>query len=90
MRYMKSFYTIKAFNPHEAKHPGHEVVCEETLTLIKLLRDQGNVVVIEPDDDRPVEYLFRKGFSTFFSDPLVIGINRDCYVQMMSTVSQES
>jgi len=67
-----SFYSIQAFNPHEATHPGHKVVCEETLTLIKLLRDQGNQVVVEPDDGRPVEYLFRKGFNELFSDPLVI------------------
>jgi hypothetical protein len=42
------------------------------LTLVKLLRDQGNMVVIEPDDGHPVEYLFRKGFRQFFADPAVI------------------
>src|SRR5207302_4027962 len=67
-----SLFTITAFNPHEATHPGHKVVSEETLTLIKLLRDQGNQVVVEPDDGRPIEYLFRKGLKEFFSDPVVI------------------
>ena len=68
-------YKIRAFNPHEATHPGHKVVAEDTLTLIKLLRDQGNVVIVEPDDGRPLEYIFRKGFSEFFSDPLVISFS---------------
>jgi hypothetical protein len=67
-----SLFTIKAFNPHEATHPGHKVVSEETLTLIKLLRDQGNQIVVEPDDGRPIEYLFRKGLKEFFTDPVVI------------------
>jgi hypothetical protein len=72
-----SFYSIQTFNPYEAAHPGHKVVDGELLTLIKLLRDQGNTVVIEPDDGRPIEYLFRKGVKEFLSDPAVInfGLN---------------
>src|ERR1051326_5983975 len=69
----KSVVTIQSFNPHEATHPGHKVVCEETLTLIKFLRAQGTSVIVEPEDGRPVEYLFRKGLQQFFSDPIIIG-----------------
>jgi hypothetical protein len=72
MSHTGSFYSIQTFNPFEATHPGHKVVSEDALTLIKVLREQGHKVVIEPDDSRPVEYLFRKGFREFFMDPLVI------------------
>lgn len=72
MSHAGSFYSIQTFNPFEATHPGHKVVSEDTLTLIKVLRDQGHTVIIEPDDGRPVEYLFRKGFREFFTDPMII------------------
>jgi len=81
-----AFYTIQAFNPHEATHLGHKVVSEETLTLIKLLREQGNRVLVEPDDGRPVEYLFRKGFTQFFSDPLVIGFGLGVASSVVATI----
>lgn len=86
MNDLRSLYTIQAFNPHEATHPGHKAVCEETLTLIKLLRDQGHRVVVEPDDGRPLEYLFRKGFSQFFSDPLVIGFGLGVASSVVATL----
>jgi hypothetical protein len=72
-----SFYSVQTFNPYEATHPGHKVIDGELLTLIKFLRDQGTTIVIEPDDGRPVEYVFRKGFKEFLSDPVIIsfGLN---------------
>jgi hypothetical protein len=85
-----SFYTIQAFNPHEVTHPGHKVVSEETLILIKLLREQGNHVVVQPEDDRPLEYLFRKGFSSFFTDPLVIGFGLGVASSVVATIITNS
>lgn len=38
--------------------------------MMKYFRSEGYDVCILPDDDQPVEYLFKKGVKEFFSDPL--------------------
>ena len=69
---MKQRIEIKSFNPYENLYPNRKLVNLEALILIKHLRNQGFEVVILPDNNQPVEYLFKKGLQEFLSDPLNI------------------
>ncbi len=60
-----------SFNPYEDILPNHKVVTKDTLQLIKYLRSEGYEVIVKPKDNRPTEYLFKKGISSFLSDPTV-------------------
>lgn len=62
---------IASFNPYESIYPNRKVVTREGLILIKTLRSQGYEVVVKPRDDKPIEYLFKKGEISFLSDPIV-------------------
>lgn len=86
MNHTKSLYSIQTFNPFEATHPGHKVVSEDALTLIKVLRGQGHTIVVEPEDGRPVEYLFRKGFREFFGDPMIINFGLGVAASVVAAV----
>jgi hypothetical protein len=46
----------------------------ETLLLIKYLRLDGYEVIIKPENNQPIEYLFKKGFEDYFSHPIMIKI----------------
>jgi hypothetical protein len=68
---------FQSFNPYEARAPGLRVVARETLHLVKLLREQGYIVKVEPEDGTKLNYLAEKGIKEVLSDPLfllVVGI----------------
>ena len=62
---------IDSFNPYEELFPNRKVITKDTLQLIKYLRTEGYEVIVKPKDNRPVEYLFKKGNLDFLSDPTV-------------------
>jgi len=61
---------IESFNPYENLFPGRKLVDKETLKLIKVLRQEGHEVLVRPDNETPVEYLFKKGVIEFLTNPL--------------------
>src|SRR6478752_120969 len=63
---------IDTFNPYESRFPNRKLITRDTLILIKHLRSEGYEIIIEPEDDKPLEYLYKKGFSEFFADPVNI------------------
>ncbi|MGI4727386.1 MAG: hypothetical protein ACRYGB_02350 [Janthinobacterium lividum] len=63
---------IDTFNPYESRFPNRKLVTRDTLILIKHLRSEGYEVIIEPENDQPIEYLYKKGNANFFADPLNI------------------
>ena len=60
---------IESFNPYECIFPDRKVLTREILNFIKDLRAKGINVIVNPNDGRPIEYLYKKGFSEFLSDP---------------------
>jgi hypothetical protein len=79
---------IRSYNPYEARYPGRRVVSRETLHLIKLLREQGITVVVEPDDGTKLNYSTEKGLTEFLADPvhaLAVGIPVGIVVNMISS-----
>lgn len=71
---MDKLIKIETFNPYEKQFPNRKVITLDTLILIKLLRNEGFDVKILPDDNRPIEYIFRKGLKEIFSDPITMFI----------------
>lgn len=68
---------IDSFNPYESRFPNRKLVTRDTLILIKHLRSEGYEVIVEPENDQPIQYLYKKGVSEFFADPVnvtLIGI----------------
>lgn len=63
---------IETFNPYESRFPNRKLVTRDMLLLIKHLRSDGYEIVIEPENDQPVEYLYKKGVAEFFADPVNI------------------
>ena len=63
---------FQSYNPYESMFPGRRVVTRETLHLIKSLRSQGYRVVVEPDNGRPLCFIFRKGFGDWLSEPVLL------------------
>ncbi|WP_297338398.1 hypothetical protein [Algoriphagus sp.] len=63
---------IESFNPFECQYPNRKLITRETLILIKNLRAEGHKVRILPDDDQPLEILYKKGISEMFSDVLIL------------------
>lgn len=61
--------TIDSFNPYDSIFPNRKLVTRDILILIKTLRQAGYIVKVNPDDNRPIEYLFKKGETNFLSDP---------------------
>ncbi|PSL42396.1 hypothetical protein CLV51_11334 [Chitinophaga niastensis] len=66
---MRRYIEIDSFNPYEKYFPNRKLVDKDTLTLIKLLREDGHDVIIKPRNDIPVQYLFKKGILEFFTNP---------------------
>lgn len=64
--------TIDTFNPYESRFPNRKLITRDTLLLVKCLRSEGYDIVIEPNNGRPIEYLYKKGISEFFADPVII------------------
>ncbi|MFT3908347.1 MAG: hypothetical protein QM737_02890 [Ferruginibacter sp.] len=60
---------IESFNAYESRYPNRKIVTREVLNLIKTLREAGHTVIVKPEDDRPIEYLFKKGEISFLTDP---------------------
>ncbi|MES2727773.1 MAG: hypothetical protein V4643_11765 [Bacteroidota bacterium] len=69
---MNKIIKIQPFNPYEALFPNRKVINLDTLILIKILREEGYEVQILPLDERPVQYVFRKGLTEILSDPINI------------------
>lgn len=63
---------IDSFNPYETRFPNRKLVTRDTLILIKHLRSEGYEVIVEPKNDQPIQYLYKKGFNEFFADPVNI------------------
>ncbi|MDO6436065.1 hypothetical protein Q4534_01545 [Cyclobacterium sp. 1_MG-2023] len=63
---------IESFNPFECQFPNRKLITRETLILIKNLRAAGHNVRILPDNNQPLEILYKKGFSELFSDVLFL------------------
>jgi hypothetical protein len=63
---------IDTFNPYENRFPNRKLVTRDTLLLIKHLRSEGYEVIIEPENEIPVQYLYKKGIAEFFADPVNI------------------
>jgi len=68
----KKKIVIDTFNPYENRFPNRKLVTRDPLLLIKHLRSEGYEVVIEPDNEQPIQYLYKKGIAEFFSDPIYI------------------
>lgn len=61
---------IDSFNPYETRFPNRRLVTKGTLELIKELRLNGYNVTVKPENNQPIQYLYKKGLHDFFSDPL--------------------
>jgi hypothetical protein len=83
----KPHIIFHSYNPYEARYPGLRVISREMLHLIKVLRDQGYNVIVEPDNGNSLYYLAEKGLREFLSDPvivLVIGIPLNFLLNLIS------
>lgn len=67
---MKKEIVIDSFNPYSQLYPNRRLVDKGTLELIKYLRIEGYNVIVKPENDQPVQYIFKKGFHDFFTDPV--------------------
>lgn len=67
---MKKEIMIDSFNPYSQLYPNRRLVDKGTLELIKYLRIEGYNVIVKPENDQPVQYIFKKGFHEFFADPV--------------------
>ncbi|MCP1997383.1 hypothetical protein [Flavobacterium sp. HSC-61S13] len=67
---MEKTISIDSFNPYSSKFPDKKLVTKGTLELIKELRSNGYEIIVRPENNQPIQYLFKKGIHEFFSDPL--------------------
>lgn len=67
---MKKTIEIDSYNPYDSIYPNRKVVTREILILIKTLRAEGYKVIVKPNDNRPIEYLLKKGATNFLADPV--------------------
>jgi len=63
---------IRSYNPYEARLPRRRVISREALDLMKVLRESGYAVSVDPDDGTALNYSTEKGLRAFLSDPLYI------------------
>lgn len=63
---------IDSFNPYESRFPNRKLVDKDALKLIKILRQEGYTVLVRPDNNTPIQYLFKKGVNQFLSDPVYL------------------
>lgn len=78
---------IKSYNPYESRYPERRVISRETLGLIKILRESGYSVVVDPEEETQLNYTTEKGLREFLSDPinmLVVGIPISVIVNLLS------
>lgn len=61
---------IDSFNPYENIFPNRKLIDKDKLKLIKVLRQNGFEVIVKPDNDTPLQYLFKKGLREILADPL--------------------
>jgi len=74
---MKGRIEIRSITPYQNRLPNRKLLSLESLTLLKYLKENGYEVVVLPEDDRPLEYLFKKGVREIIGDPvylILIGI----------------
>lgn len=79
---------IKSYNPYESRYPGRRVISREALDLIKMFRESGYSVVVDPEDGSGLNYTTEKGLREFLADPinmLVVGIPIGVMVNLLST-----
>lgn len=65
----KKIIKIDTFNPYECRFPNRKLISRDTLLLIKHLRNEGYEVIIDPEDNTPLQYYYKKGINELFSDP---------------------
>lgn len=85
--------SIESFNPYSTRFPDRRLVTKGTLELIKELRLNGYEVNVIPENNKPVQYLYKKGFSDFFSNPVyafLAGIPTSIIFNIVSNYIQKS
>lgn len=90
---MEKTISFDSFNPYSWKFPEKKLVTKGTLELIKELRNNGYEVIVRPENNQPVQYLFKKGIHEFFSDPLyayLAGIPTSVILNIASNYIQKS
>ena len=65
---------IDSFNPYESIFPNRKLVTRDTLILIKYLRAEGYEIIVTPEDNKPIEILYKKGLAEIFADPINIAL----------------
>jgi len=90
---MSKTIKIESFNPYLSRFPNRKLITKGTLELIKELRVNGYSVIVTPENDTPVQYLFQKGVHDFFSDPVIayiIGVPTGIVVNIISNYIQKA
>lgn len=67
---MSKKISIDSFNPYETRFPNRRLVTKGTLELMKELRLNGYEVTVKPENNEPIQYLYKKGLHDFFSNPV--------------------
>lgn len=83
---------IDSFNPYESRFPNRKLVTRDTLILIKHLRAEGYEVIVEPENNQPIEYLYKKGYEEFFANPVnmfLVGIPVSIITNIISNKIQK-
>lgn len=64
----------------------------DTLILVKYLRSEGYDVVIEPNNGKPIEYLYKKGMSelfAYFANIILVGVPMGVITNIISNKIQK-
>lgn len=88
----KKIVKIDTFNPYESRFPNRKLITRDTLLLIKYLRAEGYEIVVQPENDQPIEYLYKKGVTEFFANPVnlvLIGIPISIITNIISNKIQK-
>jgi hypothetical protein len=78
---------IPSYNPYASLYPDLKVVSRETVHLIKLLREEGYNVIVEPAQIKKLNYYVEKGLREILADPIllyVIGISTSILTGLIS------
>ena len=78
---------FQSYNPYKARYHGLRVVSRETLHLIKLMRETGYHVIIDPEDGTDLHYLSEKGIREILADPfvaIIIGFSLNFIINLLS------
>lgn len=90
---MSKKISIDSFNPYSTRFPNRRLVTKGTLELIKELRLNGYEVTVKPENDQPIQYLYKKGLHDFFSNPVyafLLGIPTSIVFNIVSNYIQRS